>query len=195
MSQPSAASPETPPVLVAFSTHSGSTRDTAEQLAQTIRAYGHAVDVARVDDVIDPSGYGAVILGSPVFDGHWTAAAEAFVDRHRDALRATPLWLFSVGTFGDDRRLIGPMMRREPRGIGVLVRDLGAHDYRVFAGVVKRHDWPLTARIFFHLLGGRLGDHRDWASVRNWATEISAGLPAAGPVVTQVAEAAASKAD
>ena len=46
-------------------------------------------------------------------------------------------------------------------------------DYRVFAGVILRHQWPLPSRMLFHAFGGRLGDNRDWAAIDAWAEEIA----------------------
>ena len=86
------------------------------------------------------------------------------------------MWLFSVGTFGDHKRLIGGLMKREPRNIRALERVIEARDYRVFAGVIDRRQWPYLSRLFFHLLGGRLGDNRDWHAIERWADEIALGL-------------------
>jgi menaquinone-dependent protoporphyrinogen oxidase len=47
---------------------------------------------------------------------------------------------------------------------------------RVFAGVIDRHQWPFVSRQFFHALGGRLGDNRDWDDIDAWATKIAAAL-------------------
>ncbi len=92
-------------------------------------------------------------------------------------------WLFSVGTFGDRKRLIGPLMRREPKGIRELERELRPRDYRVFAGVIDRHQWPFFSRLFFHSLGGRLGDNRDWDAIDAWAREIAHALETSVPAV------------
>lgn len=163
-----------PITLVTYASKSGSTRGIAERIAHRLRDGGHAAELEPVDAVHDLSRFDAVVLGSAVFNGQWMPEADAFVAEQAGELRDRAVWLFSVGTFGDDRPVLGPVMRREPRGIGDLVRQVGAHDYRVFAGVIKRSDWPLASRIFYHALGGRLGDHRNWDQVEGWADQIAA---------------------
>lgn len=49
-------------------------------------------------------------------------------------------------------------------------------EYRVFAGVIDRHQWPFLSRLFFYALGGRLGDNRDWPAIDAWAEEIAHAL-------------------
>ena len=81
-----------------------------------------------------------------------------------------------MGSFGDTRRLIGPLMHREPRGIAELRAQLGLREYRVFAGAIRREQWPFWSRMFFHLFGGRVGDNRDWPAIEGWADGIAASL-------------------
>ena len=67
-------------------------------------------------------------------------------------------------------------MKREPRNIPQLTAAVHPIDYRVFAGVIDRHQWPLGSRIFYHALGGRLGDNRNWAAIDAWGASISRTL-------------------
>jgi len=165
-------------VLVTYASRHGATRGIAERVAAGLREGGLAVDVHAVGDLGDIDGYGAVVLGAPVYDGRWPPEADDLVTRQRAALAAVPLWLFSVGSFGDTRRVIGPLMRREPRNIAEVRAALSPRDYRVFAGVIERSMWPLPSRIFYHAFGGRLGDHRDWAAIDAWARAIARELRA-----------------
>ena len=95
---------------------------------------------------------------------------------------ATP-WPFvrsgslASGAFGDTKRLIGPLMHKEPKGIGEIRAELRALEYRVFQGVIHKHQWPFWSRVFFHAFGGRFGDHRDWPTIDAWADRIAAALP------------------
>jgi hypothetical protein len=66
--------------------------------------------------VADAHNYDAVVLGSAVFNQRWLPEADEFAQRNRKTLAARPVWLFSVGTFGDRKPIIGPLMRREPDG-------------------------------------------------------------------------------
>lgn len=166
-------------VLVAYSTRFGSTAGVADRIAQALRRAGLPADVRLVGDLEEADAvdrYAAVVVGGPVFSGAWLPEADAFFARHGAALAHRPVWLFSVGSFGDRRRGIGRMMKREPRQIDAITQAVRPRDYRVFAGVIRREQWPLPARIFFHLCGGRLGDNRDWDEIERWAGAIAAEI-------------------
>src|SRR5207253_1763967 len=126
-----------------------------------------------VDELGDLTPYDAVVLGSPVYNQRWLPAAEKLVSASLDSLAGRPVWLFSVGSFGDDRRVIGPLMKREPKGIDRIAEAVHPRGYRVFAGVIERHQWPFLSRLFYRSLGGRFGDHRNWAEVEAWADQIA----------------------
>ena len=97
-------------VLVAYASKYGSTRGVGDRIATTLRATGYCVELLMADDVSDAGVYDAVIFGSAVFNQRWLPEAEQFVNRNRRTLSNQPVWLFSVGTFGDQKRLIGPLM-------------------------------------------------------------------------------------
>jgi menaquinone-dependent protoporphyrinogen oxidase len=167
-------------LLVAYATGHGSTQGVAERIGARLRESGAGADVLTVDEAVglDLPGYDAVVLGSPVYNQRWLPEADRFVEAHAESLAALPLWLFSVGTFGDTKRLIGGLMKREPRNIPDLLRRLAPREYRVFAGVIDRHQWPLFSRLFYYALGGRLGDNRDWDEIDLWARGIAQELRA-----------------
>lgn len=162
--------------LVAYASCFGSTKGVADRIAATLRASGLRVDVRPCELSPDPSEYSAVILGSAVFNQRWLPAADQFAHDNREVLARRPVWLFSVGTFGDRKRIIGPLMKREPEDIAELRQAIGPRDYRVFAGVIDRDRWPLASRLFYHALGGRLGDNRDWDAIEEWAHQIAYAL-------------------
>lgn len=162
--------------LVAYASRHGATRGVAERICMRLNEAGLDAELRGVEDARDLPPGCAVVLGSPVYDQHWPPETDAFVQRHRTALADGPLWLFSVGTFGDRRRGIGRFVTREPRGIGELRQALGPRDYRVFAGVIRREQWPLASRMLYHAFGGRLGDNRDWQDIEAWADGIAAEL-------------------
>jgi menaquinone-dependent protoporphyrinogen oxidase len=163
-------------VLVAYCTRSGSTAGVAARLAAGLRQHGDIADVREVRHAPDPSDYDAIVLGSPVFDGRWMPEAEAYVHAYEAALQMRQTWLFSVGTFGDTSRLLGFLAKREPTNIDALRAAVRPRTYRVFAGAVDRAAWPLWSRMFFHALGGRFGDNRDWNVIDAWASEIAGQL-------------------
>lgn len=164
-------------VLVTYASGHGSTKEVAERLAERLADRGSQVEALPVERVHDVAGsYDAVVLGSAVYDGSWIPQALDFARRHRGALVGRPVWLFSVGAFGDRHRAIGALMKREPREIAELQDAIQARDYRVFAGVVERERWPLKGRMVFRGLGGAYGDNRDWPEIDAWAGQIAGEL-------------------
>jgi menaquinone-dependent protoporphyrinogen oxidase len=163
-------------VLVAYASRNGATTGIAERLSSRISGPTIVTTVRRVDTVESLDSFDAVVLGAPVYDQAWPAEAERFVAAQAEQLAARPLWLFSVGSFGDDGRLIGPLARKEPHDIEATLAKLRPRDYRVFRGVIQKHQWPFWSRLLFHLVGGRFGDHRNWPEIEAWGEEIGAAL-------------------
>jgi menaquinone-dependent protoporphyrinogen oxidase len=163
-------------VLVAYASRHGATQEIAARIAARIADSGSTVELRHVDAVETLDAYNAVVFGAPVYDQSWPPEAAGFVARHRDALAERPLWLFSVGAFGDTKRLIGPVTRKEPKRIAETKSVLHARDYRVFQGVIRKSQWPFSSRVLFHALGGRFGDHRDWPVIEAWAGQIALAL-------------------
>jgi menaquinone-dependent protoporphyrinogen oxidase len=168
-------------VLVAYASKHGSTRGVAERGAAILGEQGNRVELRPVDEVDGVDAYDAVVFGSPVYYQAWLPEGEEFVRTNRGALGGRPVWLFSVGTFGDRKRVVGPLMKREPRGIADVQRAIHPRDYRVFAGVIDRRQWPFLSRLFYLALGGRLGDNRNWRDIDAWAVDIGRALQAPAP--------------
>ncbi len=163
-------------VLVSYASRFGSTREVAIRIADRLRAQGHDVSVRPADEDVTVAGYDAVVLGSGVYDGSWTTDATALVRRQTTALAGKPVWLFSLGSFGDRHPVIGRLMLKEPKEIGEFEQAIHPRDYRVFAGVIDLTHWPAWARLLFQALGGRDGDNRTWPDIDEWADQIGRTL-------------------
>jgi menaquinone-dependent protoporphyrinogen IX oxidase len=57
--------------------------------------------------------YDAVVFGSGVYDGSWTVEATELMRRHAAVLARRPVWLFSVGSFGDRHPMVGGLIKKE----------------------------------------------------------------------------------
>ena len=90
-------------VLIGYASRFGSTQDIAKRIAGKLHGDGSDVDVRAVDEISDVDTYDAIVFGSGVYDGSWTAEATEFVQRHSAILARKPVWLFSVGSFGNRR--------------------------------------------------------------------------------------------
>jgi menaquinone-dependent protoporphyrinogen oxidase len=168
--------PDAMTVLVVYASRHGATEGIAARLAARLVDSGAAVDLRRVDEVQTLDAYDAVVFGAPVYDQSWPPEADRFVATHSDALAARPLWLFSVGAFGDTKRIVGPLTLKEPKDIAEIRDAVRPREYRVFQGVIRKHQWPFWSRAFFHAFGGRFGDHRDWPAIDAWAERIALAL-------------------
>ena len=165
-------------MLIGFASRFGSTRDIATRIASIVRTHGIDVDVRTVDEISDFGPYDAVVFGSGVYDGSWTLEATNLMRRHAAVLARKPVWLFSVGSFGDRHPIVGKLIKKEPKDIGDLERTLHPRDYRVFAGVIDLDHWPAWGRILFKAFGGHAGDNRQWPDIDAWAEEIARELRA-----------------
>jgi menaquinone-dependent protoporphyrinogen oxidase len=160
-------------MLIGYASRFGSTRDIAIRIAGAVRTHGNEVDVRSVDEISDFDPYDAVVFGSGVYDGSWTTEATHLVRRHAAVLARKPVWLFSVGSFGDRHPIVGALIKKEPKEIGEFEQTVRPRDYRVFAGVIDLDHWPAWGRLLFKALGGRAGDNRQWPDIDSWAEEIS----------------------
>lgn len=170
-----------PEVIVAYATSGGSTLGIAERIATRLRHAGLRVELHSAGAVDALASCDAIVFGSAVYDQRWLPEGEAFARDNRGALAERPTWLFSVGTFGDRKRFLGRFMRREPKGVDELLDVVRPRDYRVFAGVIEKRNWPWASRLLYHLLGGRLGDNRDWDDIDAWTESIALALGARRP--------------
>jgi len=156
--------------LVAMASRHGSTVELSRAIAQVLRGYQVQVETSAVDRVADLRRYGAVVLGSAVYQGSWTDAARIFVTQHEDALCRVPLWLFSSGPVG------GRWYDELPEEVSDLHGRLRARSHRVFSGRLDRGLLSDPERGALGPGGPRGADDRDWGAVRSWARGIAESL-------------------
>jgi menaquinone-dependent protoporphyrinogen oxidase len=167
-------------ILVTYATRYGSTQEVAEQVAATLRQGGLQVDILPARQVRSLDNYRAVVLGAPLYIGHWLKDAPRFLTRHQAALAARPVAIFTLG----------PTKAGEEGWQGVraqLDKVLGAFPWlkpvsaELFGG---RYD-PAGLRFPDNLLGAlpasplyRLpaSDLRDWEAIRSWARDLASKL-------------------
>jgi menaquinone-dependent protoporphyrinogen oxidase len=169
--------------LVAYASANGSTREIAEVIAAALAEAGPDVDLRSVEDVATLSGYGAVVVGSPIIDTAWLPEARSFLKDHRTELTPLSVWLFSVcavgattGAYGRRSNALLRRMRREPRAIIEARQTIEPRDHHAFAGVLDPDAWSRMSSRTFRLMGGTWGDHRDWDDIRAWAATIGTQL-------------------
>lgn len=158
-------------LLVTAASRHGGTADIADTIAERLRTEGIDATVLPPDEVLDVTGYDAVVIGSGVYAGHWLDAALQFVDRHAADLGAVPVWLFSSGPIGDP-----PKPAEDPVDVADVTAATHARGHRLFAGRLHKAGLGFAERAIVLALRAPEGDFRDWDAITTWAAEIAADL-------------------
>jgi menaquinone-dependent protoporphyrinogen oxidase len=122
------------------------------------------------------AGYGAVVLGAPLYIGHWPKDTQRFLARHREALLQRPVFLFTLGpTQPDEQEWAGVRTQLE--------QELARYPWlkpvalELFGGKYDpaklRFPDSLLARLPASPLHQRpASDVRDWTAIRTWASNL-----------------------
>lgn len=161
-------------VLVAFATKMGSNTEIAGVIAEVLRAAGLEADAVPAREVRNLAPYGAVIIGSALYAAHWQREANRFLARHREALKAHRVWLYSSGPL--DHRLAALNLPITPHALDA-VGDVPFVEHRTFGGRLDPDAEGMDPQI---LATHPIGDFRDWPVIRAWAGEIAVTLLADG---------------
>ncbi len=170
------------PILVAFASRYGATREIAEAIGRALEKRGLAVDVRPADDVGRLEGYRAVVLGSALYSGGWLEDARELLESFQDELAGRDVWLFSSGptTAGDPAVVLGGW--RYPDDLAPLVAAVKPRDIALFRGRIDSDALGLQDWLINRSMRGVDGDYRDWARIEAWATEIAEYLASVAPV-------------
>jgi menaquinone-dependent protoporphyrinogen oxidase len=158
-------------VLVCAASRYGSTREIARAIGRVLGERGVRVTISEPQDVADLGPYGAAVLGSAVYAGHWLKTAKELVERVRPELEGRPVWLFSSGPVGDP-----PKPEEDPVDVANIASALGVREHRVFPGKIDRKGLRFADRAIVAALKVPDGDFRDWDAVERWAEEIADSL-------------------
>lgn len=171
-------------ILVTYATRYGSTKETAEKIAGTLREFGFRVDLEPVREVHSLAGYQAIVLGAPIEIGRWHGDARRFLSENRRALAMMPVAVFALGPLHRDESEI-----REARG--QFDKELAKFDWfkpaaiQVFVGRFDPTKLSFPASLFMGKIPA--SDEMDWEAIRVWAKELPAALElekaSAGPVL------------
>lgn len=163
-------------ILVAYATQTGATKEVAEAIAATLREQGLAVDLQLARDVKSLAGYGAVVLGAPLYMARWDKDALNFLSRHKNALPALPVAIFAGGPFGTADEKVWQEVRQQ------LDRQLAKFAWLTPIAIEMVGGRFDHARLRFpwNLVPGLkqvpASDLRDWTAIRAWAIKLAAQL-------------------
>jgi len=172
-------------VLVAYASKHGSTKGIAEFIGEKLHVRGLDADVLDVGDVQNVAKYDAFVIGSALFIGHWMKEAKQFASKNRAILSTRPVWLFSSGPTGKERKdakgrdLLDPSVSG-PFELDKLKEEMQVRDHRIFFGAFDPKDLDFFSRQFFKSATIReatpIGDYRDWKEIEAWAVGIAEAL-------------------
>jgi menaquinone-dependent protoporphyrinogen oxidase len=158
-------------VLVTAGSKHGATAEIAGRIGSTLESEGCAVTVLAPEDVERVDGYDAIVLGSAVYAGHWTADAKDLANRVALLDDPPPVWLFSSGPVGDP-----PQPEEEPVDVSTVMNQTGAREHHVFAGKIDRSKLSFGEKAIVIAVRAAEGDFRDWDAIDAWARNIANAL-------------------
>lgn len=166
-------------VLVSAASKHGSTAEIARRIGARIRDRGFIVTIEPPDRVGSLDSYGAVVLGSGVYAGHWLKEARNLADRVADCDPAPLVWLFSSGPLGDP-----PKPDEDPVDVADIFGKVSPVEHRVFAGKIDKTKLGFGERAIMMAVRAADGDFRDWDEIADWASGIADTLTPTGDAYT-----------
>lgn len=186
-------------VLVTYITHSGTTREVAEAIAEEITKAGFETDLSELSQVKNTSEYSAVILGAPMIIG-WHRDALNYLKNHKSELSTLPTALFLTGmslTESPKPDMQGVDLHIDPKLI-VPPQKPGHYSTKENFTTLKHYLTPIlkvapSSLKALGIFGGRLdmyrlkwydalfvmlvvgakpGEKRNWPDIRAWAASL-----------------------
>jgi len=166
-------------ILVAYASTHGSTQEVAEAITENLRGGGLAVDLQPARNVRDMEGYGAVVLGAPLYMLRLHKDALCFLSRHQKVLaESLPIAIFAGGPFDSAEKKASEdeSVWREVRR--QLDRELARFTWLkpVSVEVVGGRFDPSKLRLPWSLLPALRhmppSDLRDWDAISSWANGL-----------------------
>ncbi|MDA8218887.1 MAG: flavodoxin domain-containing protein [Dehalococcoidales bacterium] len=169
-------------VVVTFASRYGSTREVAEAMAATLRERGLEADARPMREVRTLEGYGAIVLGTGLYMGHWYKDADRFLSQHRAALTGRPVAVFALGPIRsplDEEERQGSLAQLDERlakfpWLEPIAREVFGGKYD--PAKLRFPDNLIASLPASPLKGMPASDVRDWRAIRAWATALAAKL-------------------
>lgn len=160
-------------VLVAYATKCGSTGEVAQAIGATLCANGASVDVRRIEEVTDVTGYDAFVIGSAIRMGNWLPQAKNFVESNVAHLRVAPTAFFTVHMLNTDDSEASKAARAAY--VAPVHAILEPQSEAFFAGKLDMSKMSFLDRMISRMMKARDEDRRDWNAIAAWAHQV---LPA-----------------
>jgi menaquinone-dependent protoporphyrinogen oxidase len=162
-------------ILVAYATAKGSTHEIAQRIAERLEVFGMPVECLPVKEARTASlpNYSAIIVGSAIHAGSWLRPARGFIHSNAAALKAKPVWAFSVGMPSQEADRVNEELMMDGK-IRKVVPDLRGH--KLFQGRFYQKDLGWFLGLIFKCCipkeKVRWGDERNWEAIEAWADSV-----------------------
>jgi menaquinone-dependent protoporphyrinogen oxidase len=164
-----------PSILVTFATRSGSTREVAQSIADTLKESGIEADFQPIRQLRSIERYQAVVLGAPLYMFRWHKDARHFLSKNRKELIKRPIAIFALGPIHDEEKEWQDVRQQLDRALAKFPW-LEPAAIKVFGG---RFD-PARFRFPYSFLPAMkkipVSDIRDWTKINNWAANLPSVL-------------------
>jgi len=164
-------------ILVGYATRSGSTKEIADVVGETLRRSPNEVDVQPLREVRSLGPYSSVVIGAPLYMFRWHKDAKSFLSRHRGPLAKLPVAVFALGPFHDEEKEWKEVRAQIDKELATFPW-LSPVACAVFGGKFDpaRLDFPW--KLIPALKNMPASDIRDWDGIREWAGGLSPLLAA-----------------
>ncbi len=191
-------------ILVAYATNAGSTVEVAQAVGEELGKNGAQVEIRQIDEITSLEMYDVVVVGAPMIMG-WHRSAVSFVKKHQQRLSKVQVAYFMMAMnltqveHHDQSEMpifVDPRLAKPPSDPNRLsFKERYATVNKYLQPVLKTA--PMVKPINVAFFGGKLdlyrlnwwqklfvmiviqaqpGDYRNWAFIREWATNLSAFL-------------------
>jgi len=163
-------------ILVTYATRYGSTQEVAEAVAETLRQSRLEVAIQPMRKVQTLEGFHAIVMGAPLYIGHWHKDAQRFLSLHQKALTKRPMAIFTLGpTQSDEKEWEGVHAQLDQEL--AKVPWLTPVALELFGGKYDPAKLRFPDKLLAILPASPLhqmpaSDLRDWAAIRTWATKL-----------------------
>lgn len=161
------------PVLVAYASKYGSTREVAEAVARRLEEQRIPVELQAAGDVRSIAGYSAVVLGSAFYFFSMIGEGKKFLRRHAASLPAGRFAFFGMGPVEDTPEHFAALHDQIAKGLGAAAVKPAVTG--AFGGVLV-HDRLRFPDNMPAMKAVPETDLRDWTAIEAWADALPEAL-------------------